>query len=231
MDGSEPNIDHTCATHHDNSTDRGNDDEDAEEEELVSEEDQQWDAFLTEKRDKGEIKSCEGLECFLNGKERWKAANEKLDRALQTYTNKTNNSMQAVLHDLVKQIQASSNRDANEVSDDCKAHLVGGHRRRETCLKKLQQADRKSKVTFKTLVARTLDEEQPASEENREGIVEVSLVHWFLPKWFVIFTSIFTLFPLRLRCFRSRKTSKVMDPMAKKNPRPSFGKILRMIQT
>lgn len=186
MDGSENLSDTTSATH-ENSTD-GRNDEDAlqEEEELVSEDDKQWGAFVAKKREKGEIKSSMGLECFLNGQKRWKAANEKLDSALQTYTNKTNDSMQAVIHDLVKQIQASSNRDANELSDDCKSHLVGGHHRREKYLKTLQQANSKSKSTFKALVARTLDEEQPASEANRDGIMEVSLVYWFLPTSFAL---------------------------------------------
>ena len=110
----------------------------------------------------------------MKGQERWKAANEKLDRALQTYTNKMNDSMQFVVHDLTANIQAKYNRGANELSNSCKTHLIEAHHRREHCLKTLQTADRNSKLAFKSLIARTLDEAQPAAEDNHEGISEVS---------------------------------------------------------
>lgn len=168
----------------------GHDEGSEEDEEFETEEDQLWNTFLAEKREKGEVKSCEGLECFLDGKERWKVANEKLDRALQKYMSKSDEYMQAVIHRLVKPIRATSYQEADELLANCKSHLIGGHRRRQACFKKLHEADRKSKVAFNVLIARTMDEEEPVLEEIPDDVTQASFLSCFsfVVRFFVLFS-------------------------------------------
>ena len=145
-----------------------------EDEESEKEEDKEWNAFLDEKRKNNTIEKCEGLKCFLNGEERWKVARDKLDQALEKYTNKSNESMKAIIHDLIKNVQASSYRNVDALSADCKSLLVSGYRRRNACLEKLQETARKTKTAHEVLVARTMDEDEPASEDGHEDIMPVS---------------------------------------------------------
>jgi len=115
-----------------------------------------WADFLLSKKE--HFEGVEGLTTFLNSQNRWKAANDKLERALNTYTTGMNDNLQLVVHDLVSQIQSKFHRSVVEVSDKCKTHLLDSHTRREKCLQSLTEADRKSKLAFQTLIVKTMDE-------------------------------------------------------------------------
>jgi hypothetical protein len=138
-------------------------DEDAEDEEgLVydeSEEDKEWAIFVAKKKENGITDFT--LERFLRGQENWKEAHEKLETAYEDFGTQMGDKIQGLV-DLFTAIYKQRQSQLNELQAECEGYLIENHRRRNEAVDILQKSNKKWKSHYEIMIARTLDEEEPA---------------------------------------------------------------------
>ena len=123
-----------------------------------SEQDKEWDRFITKKNGSNEKDFT--FERFLQCQGNWNDAHGKLQAAYDDFEEKMGGKISELInlfHAIYKQKQAK----LDELGAECKRYLLENHRQRNEIVHVLHEANEKWKSNYQILVARALDEEEP----------------------------------------------------------------------
>lgn len=135
--------------------------------------DAEWADFVEEKRARGEVKNCEGLDIFLKGRNVWDQANDALSKEVEKFEEGVLQIGDRLCHDLIGSVQRQRQCELNELAKKCQEKLTENQQRRYEMMQKLQEANSTWKATYKSLVAGTVDmevAEQDLGEASEEFI-------------------------------------------------------------
>ena len=123
-----------------------------EEEQEPTEEEKMWESLKEEKHGQGD----EVFDCFLQGQERSKAANEALGNALRVFARKMEDNGNFFIQNLLGPIYDVQREKLHQLEADCKKLLIENHEKRTKYYKELDAAEKKISKNIRAMKALTL---------------------------------------------------------------------------
>jgi malate synthase len=127
--------------------------------------DKEWALFVAKKKENG--KKDLTVERFLRGQENWSEAHEKLETAHGDFQNKMCDKIEGLIN-LFNAVYKQKQAQLDELEAECKRYLIENHRRRNEALDTLRESNKKWKSNYEILIARTLDEDEPAMVDGSD---------------------------------------------------------------